>query len=129
MDGVVELPADTTPLSPQEVFLAVQAACSQQQTSVRAGTAQLQAWESQPGYYPILQVSKYPNLARLYVNRFHRFEGRPSAKGGTSTDTVIVRLLGQEPPKRSPLPRCYPIEKWHGQVLEEGHAEDALESR
>lgn len=53
---VFELPGEAAPLTPQQVFLALQSASSHQQQFIRTGTQQLQTWESQPGYYMLLQV-------------------------------------------------------------------------
>ena len=58
MNGAIELPGEAAPLSPQQVLQALQAASSQQQNLIRSGTAQLQAWETERGYYPMLQVRK-----------------------------------------------------------------------
>lgn len=56
MNGAFELPGEAAPLSPQQVLQALQAASSQQQNLIRSGTAQLQTWETERGYYPMLQV-------------------------------------------------------------------------
>lgn len=52
----VEVPGEANPLTPQQVYLALQSASSSQQLSIQTGTKQLQTWETQPGYYSTLQV-------------------------------------------------------------------------
>ena len=56
MDSAIELPGEAAPLTPEQVFLALQSATSHQQNFIQTGTQQLQTWESQPGYYRLLQV-------------------------------------------------------------------------
>lgn len=56
MAFAIEVPGEAAPLSPQQVYLALQSASSSQQGSIQTGTAQLQAWETQRGYYSLLQV-------------------------------------------------------------------------
>lgn len=60
MNGAIELPGEAAPLTPQQVYLALQSASSYQQQRIQTGTQQLQTWETQRGYYSILQVT---NLA------------------------------------------------------------------
>lgn len=52
----LELPGEAAPLTPQQVYLALQSASSSQQQSIQAGTRQLQTWETQRGYYSLLHV-------------------------------------------------------------------------
>ncbi|KAI9047812.1 hypothetical protein LZ554_008520 [Drepanopeziza brunnea f. sp. 'monogermtubi'] len=56
MAFAIEVPGEAAPLSPQQIYLALQSAGSSQQLSIQTGTQQLQAWETQPGYYPLLQA-------------------------------------------------------------------------
>lgn len=53
----IEVPGEAAPLNPQQVYLALQSAGSSQQLSIQTGTQQLQNWETQKGYYSLLQVS------------------------------------------------------------------------
>ena len=56
MSFAIEVPGEAAPLNPQQVYLALQSASSSQQLSIQTGTQQLQTWEIQQGYYPLLQV-------------------------------------------------------------------------
>lgn len=56
MEGAVELPGEANPLTPHNLFNALVAAASSTQQQVQVGTQQLQHWEKQEGYYPLLQV-------------------------------------------------------------------------
>ncbi|KAI9816698.1 MAG: hypothetical protein M1832_004986 [Thelocarpon impressellum] len=55
MDGPIELPPDANPLTPQLLFQHLVSAVSPQQQRIRAGTQQLQTWETERGYYSGLQ--------------------------------------------------------------------------
>ena len=57
MNEAIELPGEAAPLSGEQLFRALQAASSHQQNLIQSGTAQLQAWEKQQGYFPLLQVN------------------------------------------------------------------------
>lgn len=57
MNNPIELPGEAAPLGPQQIFHALQSASSHQQQLIQTGTQQLQTWETQRGYYPLLQVS------------------------------------------------------------------------
>jgi hypothetical protein len=52
----IEVPGEAAPLTPQQVYLALQSASSHQQNFIQTGTQQLQTWESRHGYYTLLQV-------------------------------------------------------------------------
>lgn len=56
MAFAIEVPGEAAPLTPQQIYLALQSASSSQQLSIQTGTQQLQTWETQQGYYPLLQV-------------------------------------------------------------------------
>ncbi|PVH87132.1 ARM repeat-containing protein [Cadophora sp. DSE1049] len=56
MAFAIEVPGEAVPLSPQQVYLALQSAGSSQQLSIQTGTQQLQTWETQRGYYSLLQA-------------------------------------------------------------------------
>lgn len=56
MSFAVEVPGEANPLTPQQVYLALQSASSSQQLSIQTGTRQLQNWETEQGYYTLLQV-------------------------------------------------------------------------
>ncbi|KAN0093757.1 ARM repeat-containing protein [Hyaloscypha variabilis] len=56
MAFAIEVPGEAAPLTPQQVYLALQSAGSSQQLSIQTGTQQLQTWETQRGYYPLLQA-------------------------------------------------------------------------
>lgn len=58
MAFAIEVPGEAAPLTPQQVYLALQSAGSSQQVHIQTGTQQLQSWETQRGYYTLLQVSK-----------------------------------------------------------------------
>jgi hypothetical protein len=60
MSFAIEVPGEAAPLTPQQVYLALQCASSSQQLSIQTGTQQLQTWETQRGYYPLLQVCCLP---------------------------------------------------------------------
>lgn len=62
MSFAVEVPGEANPLTPQQVYHALQSASSSTQLSIRTGTQQLQNWETQRGYYTLLQVRK------IYLN-------------------------------------------------------------
>lgn len=53
----IELPGEANPLTAPNMFNALVSAASSTQQQVQIGTLQLQHWEKQDGYYPLLQVS------------------------------------------------------------------------
>ncbi len=57
MNGAIELPQEANPLTTQNLFNTLQAASSLYQQQVQTGTQRLQNWETQKGYYGLLQVS------------------------------------------------------------------------
>lgn len=61
MAFAIEVPGEAAPLTPQQVYLALQAAGSSQQLHIQTGTQQLQSWETQRGYYTLLQVCSHHN--------------------------------------------------------------------
>lgn len=61
MSFAIEVAGEAAPLTPQQVYLALESASSSQQLSIQTGAQQLQTWETQRGYYPLLQVRRlYP---------------------------------------------------------------------
>ncbi|KAH8679958.1 armadillo-type protein [Tricladium varicosporioides] len=56
MAFAIEVPGEAVPLSPEQVYLALQSAGSSHQLQIQTGTQQLQAWETQRGYYTLLQA-------------------------------------------------------------------------
>jgi hypothetical protein len=58
MSFAIEVPGEANPLTPQQVYNALESASSSQQLSIQTGTQQLQNWETLRGYYPLLQVCK-----------------------------------------------------------------------
>ncbi|KAL3425415.1 importin-beta domain-containing protein [Phlyctema vagabunda] len=52
----IEVPGEASPLTPQEVYLALQSAGSSQQLAIQTGTQQLQTWETRRGYFTLLQA-------------------------------------------------------------------------
>jgi hypothetical protein len=56
MAAAIELPGETNPLTPHNLFNALVSAASSSQQQLQIGTQQLQHWEKQDGYYPLLQV-------------------------------------------------------------------------
>lgn len=56
MTIAIEVPGEAAPLTPQQVYLALQSASSHQQNFIQTGTQQLQTWEGRHGYYTLLQV-------------------------------------------------------------------------
>ncbi|TVY39795.1 Importin [Lachnellula subtilissima] len=56
MAFAIEVPGEAAPLTPQQVYLALQSAGSSQQVHIQTGTQQLQSWETQRGYYTLLQA-------------------------------------------------------------------------
>ena len=57
MAFAIEVPGEAAPLTPQQVYLALQSASSAQQLRIQSGTQQLRTWETARGYYVLLQVS------------------------------------------------------------------------
>lgn len=57
MSSPVELPADGNPLTETNLLHALTAASSTAPQQIKAGTSQLQAWETRDGYFGLLQVS------------------------------------------------------------------------
>lgn len=55
----IEVPGEAAPLTPQQVYLALQSAGSSQQLAIQTGTQQLEAWKTQKGYYTLLQVPEF----------------------------------------------------------------------
>ncbi len=97
--GVIELPGEAAPLTPQQIFQALQNAASSNQQMIQTGAQQLQTWESQEGYYTLLQV----------WNSFRRFV---VAKCGELTRYVGC-ILRQNFTNGDSLPRNHTIEEWH----------------
>jgi hypothetical protein len=64
MAFAIEVPGEAAPLTPQQVYLALQSAGSSQQLHIQTGTQQLQSWETQRGYYTLLQVSHNVQTSR-----------------------------------------------------------------
>ena len=60
MSFAIEVPGEANPLTPQQIFHALQSGSSSQQLSIQTGTQQLQTWETQKGYYTLLQVCCAP---------------------------------------------------------------------
>jgi hypothetical protein len=56
MNDAVEVPGEANPLTAQNLFNSLAAAASSVQQQVQIGTQQLQHWEKQLGFYPLLQV-------------------------------------------------------------------------
>ncbi|KAG9243299.1 armadillo-type protein [Calycina marina] len=55
MNFKIEAPGEAAPLTPEQLYLALQKASSSQQQSIQVGSQQLQTWQTQPGYYSTLQ--------------------------------------------------------------------------
>jgi hypothetical protein len=60
MSFAIEVSGEANPLNPQQIFHVLQSASSSQQLSIQTGTQQLQTWETQKGYYTLLQVCCAP---------------------------------------------------------------------
>lgn len=56
MNFAIEVPGAAMPLSLHELCRTLQAASSTDNSSRQAATQQLSTWESDPEYYPALQV-------------------------------------------------------------------------
>lgn len=56
MDGVVELPAELNPLTESILYRVLQSAASSDPQQIQTGTKQLQRWETEKGYYNLLQT-------------------------------------------------------------------------
>lgn len=56
MAFAIEVPGEANPLTPQQIYQVLQSATSSQQQSIQTATKQLQTWETQRGYYSLLQV-------------------------------------------------------------------------
>lgn len=61
VQGALELPAEANPLSEGLLFHVLRSAASSDPHQIQTGTKQLQKWESEEGYYPLLQV-RWPLL-------------------------------------------------------------------
>jgi hypothetical protein len=59
MVNVIEVPGEANPLTAQNLFNSLAAAASSVQQQVQIGTQQLQHWEKQDGFYPLLQVCPF----------------------------------------------------------------------
>jgi len=70
MNFTVEVPGEAAPLTPQQVYLALQAASSSQQLSIQTGAQQLQTWETQQGAYLVSETRDHANfdLSRLLLD-------------------------------------------------------------
>jgi hypothetical protein len=55
MEFAIEAPGEANPLSEQTIYNTLVSASSNNPQQVQTGTKQLQAWESEPGFYPLLQ--------------------------------------------------------------------------
>lgn len=55
VQGALELPAEANPLSEGLLFHVLRSAASSDPHQIQTGTKQLQKWESEKGYYPLLQ--------------------------------------------------------------------------
>jgi hypothetical protein len=88
MAFAIEVPGEANPLTPQQVYLALQSASSSQQLSIQTGTQQLRAWETERGYYTLLQVFS-THLIRILV-RAERLQAVYLDKSLPSE----IRLLG-----------------------------------
>ncbi|KAI9705013.1 MAG: hypothetical protein M1836_006793 [Candelina mexicana] len=64
MDVPIELVPEANPLSTQNLFNTLQAASSPNQQQVQTGSQQLQNWETQKGYYSLLQ-----HLQTLFIDK------------------------------------------------------------
>jgi hypothetical protein len=56
MVNAIEVPGEANPLTAQNLFNSLAAAASSVQQQVQIGAQQLQHWEKQDGFYPLLQV-------------------------------------------------------------------------
>ncbi|KAI9673582.1 MAG: hypothetical protein M1817_002218 [Caeruleum heppii] len=57
MNQPIELPPEANPLTAQLLYQALHSAASTNQHQIQSSTQQLQRWETQPGYYTLLQAS------------------------------------------------------------------------
>ena len=57
MEHMIELPSEANPLTAENLYRTLRSASSAYQLQIQTGAKQLQAWETVPGYYPLLQVS------------------------------------------------------------------------
>ena len=51
----IELPGEASPLNPSSLCYTLVSACSRDPQQIQTGTRQLETWESQEGYYSLLQ--------------------------------------------------------------------------
>ena len=56
MIEAIELPSNANPLTPQILYHTLRSAVSTQQQQIQTGAQQLQQWETERGYYSLLQV-------------------------------------------------------------------------
>ncbi|KAI9801900.1 MAG: hypothetical protein M1833_002214 [Piccolia ochrophora] len=55
MDGPIELPPEANPLTPQILYNVLRSAASGDPQQIQTGAKQLQQWETEKGYYSLLQ--------------------------------------------------------------------------
>lgn len=56
MNTVIELPQEANPLTPEILFKTLESAASSYQFQIQTAAQQLQKWETEKGYYSLLQV-------------------------------------------------------------------------
>lgn len=54
--GVIELPGEANPLTEGLLYHTLRSAASNDPQQIQTGTKQLQKWETEKGYYSLLQV-------------------------------------------------------------------------
>lgn len=57
--AMIELPGEANPLTEGILFHVLKSASSSDRNQVQTGTQQLQKWEAERGFYPLLQVSTF----------------------------------------------------------------------
>ncbi|KAI9698248.1 MAG: hypothetical protein M1820_007518 [Bogoriella megaspora] len=67
MNGAFELPAESNPLTEISLFHSLNSATSSDPTQLQTGTKQLQKWENEKGFYPLLQSIFLDNRLPLEV--------------------------------------------------------------
>lgn len=71
VQGALELPAEANPLTEGLLFHVLRSAASSDPHQIQTGTKQLQKWEAEKGYYPLLQVCAFPSAALPLLSMLH----------------------------------------------------------
>lgn len=104
MEFSVEVPGEANPLSEQTIYNTLLSASSNDPQQVQTGTKQLQAWEAETGFYPLLQSIYVDRSLPLEVRYLaiiqlkngidrHWRRGATTATGAKDKALIRARLL------------------------------------